>query len=112
MEPPPTPLQEGAPARDADGPPDDRSQQVTDRARERDHDVGRRVGRDPAAEERHVLAGERPGGERAAVGHHELARGRKDRVEGHQAEHGVDAVIPDRRGDRARNAGEEHRGRV
>ena len=59
-------------------------------------------------EEIHVLSGEGARGERPGVDHYELARSRKDRVDRHQQEHGVDTVITDQRRKRARDAGDRH----
>ena len=50
------------------------------------------------AEEGDVLPRERAGRERAAVDHHDLARGRENGVDDHQHEDGVDAVVADRSG--------------
>ena len=55
-----------------------------------------------------MLAGERTRGERARVDHDELARRGEDRVDRHQHEDGVDAVVADERRDRRGDGGEEH----
>src|SRR5581483_2086877 len=53
---------------------------------------------------------ERACGDRTGDEHHELARRRKDRIEGHQAEDGVDAVVRDGVGDAVGDARDDHEG--
>ena len=60
------------------------------------------------SEENDVLAGEGTGGKGASVEHHQLARRRKDRVDRHQHEYGVEPVIADQRCHGARQGGEHH----
>ena len=108
MQQPPVPLDERAPAVAADHPADDRADDVAQRAGQgHGHVRPARIG-DVVAEEDDVLRGKCPGGERARVEHHQLARGREDRVERHQREDRVDPVVADERGDGARDR-REHR---
>ena len=108
MQPAATLLQQRPAPVQAKGPPGHGPDQVTERSRQRHHDVRRKVRRHTRPEEIHVLSGEGTRGERSGVDHHELARSRKDRVDRHQQEHGVDAVITDQRRERARDAGDRH----
>ena len=82
-----------------DRPAHDRAERVADRAGQGDRHVGPGGRVDLVAEDGDVGAGERPGRDRASVDHHELARGGQDRVDEHEEEHGVEAVVPDDAGD-------------
>ena len=90
----------GPAAVEADRPADHRPERVADRPGERDRDVApgspSSIVRPNSVD---VLVRERPGGERAAVDHHELARGRKHGVDEHEQEDRVEAVVADDRGD-------------
>src|SRR5207248_288650 len=83
--------------------------EVAERPGQSDDDPGPEVGGDAPAEEDDVLPGERAAGDRAAVDHHELARGGEDGVHEHEQEDGVHAVIADESRDRARDGGERRR---
>ena len=85
----------------------DRPDQVADRARERHREVGREAALELVAEERHRLAGEGAGGDRARVDHDELAGRGEHRVDQHQEEDGVEAVVPDHVRDRVGEAVQE-----
>ena len=63
---------------------------------------------DAGAEKVDVLTGECGGRERSRVQHHQLARRGEDGIQRHQEKDGVDAVVPDQRGERARDAGDRH----
>ena len=99
-----------------DRPASDGADRVADRACERDGDVRRESLVDRASEEHDLLIGEGAGGDGAPVDHDHLARRRQHGVDEHQEEHGVQAVVADRGGDRlrdlAQDGGDEHRGSV
>ena len=102
----------GPAAAAADLPADHGADQVAERAGERDREVRGEARRERVAEQRHRLPRDRARGDRAAVDHHDLARGREDRVDQHQEEDGVEAVVADRARDRVGDAaedGEQHR---
>ena len=112
MEPLAVSLDERPAAVVADPPAGERAERVADRSRGH-HDRERLpAARHLASEDDDVLAGERAGGERARVEHHELAGRGQHRVDEHQREHGVDAVVADERRqrirDRRRDRGDEH----
>ena len=86
----PAALEERPAAVEPDPPADQRADEVADRARERDGEVGV----EPAAlgAEDDELAAERPRGERARVDHDQLAGCGEDGVDRHQDEDGPEAV--------------------
>src|SRR6266545_2290356 len=106
-----TPFEPRPPPAQADGPSDNRSDHVPDRPGQGHHDEGPGMRGDARPEQVDVLAGERARGQGSRVDHDELARRWKDSVDRHQQEDGVDAVITDQRRERARDAGDRHRGR-
>src|SRR5579862_9120240 len=93
----------------ADPPADRRTDDVAERPGHGHGDVAPRVRMDGRPEDVDGDAGECAAGERAGVEHDELARDRKHRRDDEQAEHRVHAVVADRLGDRAGEAGERHR---
>src|SRR5262245_17570181 len=109
MEPASVSLDERTPAVEADRPADDRADGLAGYPRRGDRDVAPEVGVDLVAEQDDVLAGQGARGEDARIEHHELARGRKDRVDQHQREHGVQPVVADEVGQGAREGGQQHR---
>src|SRR3954465_614157 len=92
---PPMALRERPPAGAADPPADHRAEQVAQRPGERHRHVRPAAGLDAVAEEHDVLRGEGARGERARIDHHQLAGSREDRVDRHQQEDRVDAVVAD-----------------
>src|SRR5713226_2444775 len=103
MEPAPAALEQRTPAVEPDPPADDRAEQVAERAGNRDREVRRKASADVCAEERDACA-EGTGCYRAAVHHHELARSGKDRIDEHEDEHRVEAVVADERRHRSGEA--------
>src|SRR5262245_2513065 len=112
MEPAPVALEIRPAAVQADGPPDDRSDRVADRPRERDREVRGQALVDRPPEERDVLVREGTRGERPAVHHDELARGREHGVDEHEREDRVEPVVADDRrdgvGELTEDGGDEH----
>src|SRR5690348_7807570 len=93
------PLDERPASLAPDRPAGDRADDVAESSRERHHQERREARLDLVAEEDDVLRGERTRGECARVDHYQLARGREDRVDRHQHEDGVHAVVADERRD-------------
>src|SRR6478752_4486598 len=94
----------------ADRPADEGADEVAERPGKSERDVGTGTKADPRTEQRHPVRGREDSRcDCARIQHHELARGREEGVDRHQAEDGVDAVIRYCGGEARGDAREEHR---
>src|SRR5581483_8743655 len=102
------PQHERAPAEVADPPAERGADDVADRSRDDDGDVGPGMRVHSRAEHVDRYARERPARDGAGVEHHELARHRQHSRDDEQPEDRVDAVVADSVGDRPGEAAEQH----
>jgi hypothetical protein len=99
-------LDERAPTANADDPAEQRAGEVADRAGDRQHQIALQPRGQRHAEDDRLLPGDGACRQDARVEHDQLAARRQQRVDGHEHEDGVHAVLGDRRGQLA-----GHRGR-
>ena len=93
----------------ADRPSQRCTDEIACETRQGHRHVRRALRMDLVAERDHAHAFERARRKRAGVEHRQLARRGQDRGDHHQDEDRVEAVVPDQRRDRARDAREHHR---
>src|SRR5215469_68229 len=111
VEPTAVALEQLAAAPASDQPADDAAEEIAERRRDDDREVGAGSRSEVGAEDRDpVGSGEDSGGDGAAHERDELTPDGKERAEREQAEDGVDAVVCDRGGEAGGNAREEHPG--
>ena len=93
-------VRSGVPQGASDPPPHDRTGEVAERARERQHDVALKARVERVAEQHRLRAGDSAGRQGAGEEHRQLATHREERVNGHDDEHGIGAVMADPGGQR------------